>query len=55
MLVVAQQNGGGPAAWALGLRLGLIFPICEPRGLRPGSVRTCGSVISGVVLAAGAE
>lgn len=55
VLVVAQQNGGGSAAWALGLQLGLIFPICEPRGLRPGSVRTCGSVISGVVLAAGTE
>lgn len=54
-LVVARQNGGGPAAWALGLRLGLIFPICEPRGLRPGSMRNGGSVISGVVLAAGTE
>lgn len=55
MLVVAPQSGGGPGAWALGLLLGLIFPICEPRGLCPGSVRTRGSVISGVVLAAGTE
>lgn len=53
--VVAGQDAGEPAAWALRLRLGLIFPICEPRGLRPGSVRTGGSVISGVVLAAGTE
>lgn len=53
--------GHGTVQWwrarslAPGLLLSLIFPMCEWRGLRPGSMRTHGSVISGVVLAAGTE